>query len=676
MKKTLGGDRLGSGNKLKVELRNYERSTHDLSSTWKSTLGVGTLVPFMSMVGLTGDSFEIKLDTVIHTIPTNGPLFGSFKVQLDVFVCPMRLYIRELHNNKLKIGLNMSDVFIPQIRLEGDNPRYVGDSPPDVDNWQINPSSIFKYLGISGVGIAEGDYIVGRNFNALPFLSYWDIYKNYYANLQEEIGAVIHTPSLEESDPVDTVTSSPNSYTFVKTSTYQYVKYLASSIVNNVDQLLVDFSGDIGNTVDLSRFKLTFYYGGNPSERSAFLNDTTLIVDVDLDSMVITVPTWWNDQQVEEIELLYLPPPNNQNLAELPRVQTFDLADIDNMREYLLSNSAAVIDKSIDYQPYSLALANAGSSGNFRAASQFKQEGLGLKTYQSDLFNNWLSTEWLDGSNGINEITKIQTNGDGFYLDDLNIMTKVYTMLNRVAVSNGSYKSWLETMYDEKIDNWQVESPVYVGGLIKELAFDEVVSTAQTDISNTEQPLGTLAGKGVMLDRKKGGYIDIKIKEPSYIIGIVSLTPRVDYSQGNSWDVNLKSIDDLHKPGLDGIGFQELITDQMAWFDTLIDKFDTVTFKSAGKQPAWLNYMTDVNRSYGNFAIANQEMFMTLNRRYEALFLDDTTEGIKDVTTYIDPSKYNDVFSYNKIDAMNFWVQISKNIKARRKMSARIMPNL
>ena len=30
MLKTLGGDRLGAGKKMKVELHNYERSTHDL----------------------------------------------------------------------------------------------------------------------------------------------------------------------------------------------------------------------------------------------------------------------------------------------------------------------------------------------------------------------------------------------------------------------------------------------------------------------------------------------------------------------------------------------------------------------------------------------------------------------------------------------------------------------
>ena len=56
----------------------------------------------------------------------------------------------------------------------------------------------------------------------------------------------------------------------------------------------------------------------------------------------------------------------------------------------------------------------------------------------------------------------------------------------------------------------------------------------------------------------------VKITEPSYIIGIVSITPRVDYCQGNEWDMtSLETMDDLHKPQLDGIGYQDLLSNQM-----------------------------------------------------------------------------------------------------------------
>ena len=178
--------------------------------------------------------------------------------------------------------------------------------------------------------------------------------------------------------------------------------------------------------------------------------------------------------------------------------------------------------------------------------------------------------------------------------------------------------------------------------------------------------------------KHKGGNLVVKADEWCYLMGVISLTPRVDYSQGNSWDMNLKTMDDFHKPPLSGIGFQDLITDQMAHWDTQV-KNTGVIYKSAGKQPAWVNYMTSVNEVRGNFARQDDQMFMTLNRQYENKNVDDLGNvyiTIKDLTTYIDPVKYNHIFAYTRRDAQNFWVQIGVNIQARRKMSAKIIPNL
>lgn len=668
MKQTVGGDRLGSGGKRKVAMKHYERSTHDLSFRWKSTAGVGTLIPFMSQIGLPADNFEIKLNTVVHTIPTNGPLFGSFKVQLDVFQCPVRLYIKQLHNNQLKAGLNMDKIHLPQVELTAvpwENP------PDDIDNAQINPSCIFSYLDIRGVGVSTTRSIEKRQFNACSWLAYWDVYKNYYANKQEEIGAVIHTPSITIIDPIESVILERNvNAIWSESSTAQFQLWQGDNPFTDPETgIFITFIGQIFNE---SNCYIKLIYDGGEFQELASSSSFELTYD-DNDLYIKFVDQDWLDVVPKGFEILY---EIDQYALNEPNVVTFPLDHLDDMREHLLMNSNVVIDNQLPILPYQLALQVYDVEGDLDTSMQRNQEGLGLKTYQSDLFNNWLSTEWLDGNNGINEITKVAVDDDGFYLDDLNIMKKIYMMLNRVAVSDGSYKSWLETVYDKPISNWTVEAPVYVGGLIKELAFDEVVSTAATSGENVDQPIGTLAGKGVMTQKNKGGFINVKFDEPSVLLGIFSLTPRIDYSQGNHWSVNLKTMDDFHKPQLDGIGFQELITDQMAWFSTAIDG-DNITFRSAGKQPAWTHYMTEVNKTRGNFAIDGEEMFMTLNRKYEPIVNPNgSVRGIKDLTTYIDPSKYNDIFSYNKIDAQNFWVQIQVDITARRKMSSKIMPNL
>ena len=83
------------------------------------------------------------------------------------------------------------------------------------------------------------------------------------------------------------------------------------------------------------------------------------------------------------------------------------------------------------------------------------------------------------------------------------------------------------------------ETPMYEGGMSGEIEFQEVVSNSAT----ADEPLGTLAGRGINTS-KKGGKLHIKVTEPCYIMGIVSITPRVDYCQGNDFDMYFKTLPD------------------------------------------------------------------------------------------------------------------------------------
>ena len=141
----------------------------------------------MKEVGLPGDTFDIHLNCFMLSLPTIGPLFGSYKIQLDVFMVPCRLYNSATHNNWTEIGLKMQQIKLPKVRLYADEI----DSFEDIDNKQVNPSCIFSYLGIRGIGSIGAEGVQYRDFNAVPWLAYWDIYKQYYSNKQEEEGVVI-----------------------------------------------------------------------------------------------------------------------------------------------------------------------------------------------------------------------------------------------------------------------------------------------------------------------------------------------------------------------------------------------------------------------------------------------------------------------------------------------------
>ena len=83
----------------------------------------------------------------------------------------------------------------------------------------------------------------------------------------------------------------------------------------------------------------------------------------------------------------------------------------------------------------------------------------------------------------------------------MNLAKKVYDLLNRVAVSGGTYQDWIETVYDHD-SYFATEIPRYEGGLSKEIIFQEITSFYG---SNEENPLGTLAGRGTLSQKHKGG---------------------------------------------------------------------------------------------------------------------------------------------------------------------------
>ena len=45
--KSIGKNTLGGGKRMNVDLKTYNRSTHDLSYIWRSSMAAGTLVPIL-----------------------------------------------------------------------------------------------------------------------------------------------------------------------------------------------------------------------------------------------------------------------------------------------------------------------------------------------------------------------------------------------------------------------------------------------------------------------------------------------------------------------------------------------------------------------------------------------------------------------------------------------------
>lgn len=641
--KTIGKNTIGDNNKMKVRLHEYEMSSHDLSTIYRSTVASGVLTPCLKLIAQKGDIFDIQMINKTLTRPTVGPLFGAYKLQHFIFSVPFRLYNSWLHNNRTGIGLKMSDIKLPQIRITSSGRA------------KYNQSSLMAYMGIRGFRKT------GTNIKTLcqgiPFLGYLDIFKNYFANTQEnnfymitgsntppnkikitQSGIQLKEVEIPGSDII--VGVSANKATVITAKSTETLTTPVSGWATFWNNVLVEVSDATGTS-----WKSITQLATNVSESSVTLSK---IGDAGLSILRLTISG-------NTISNLF--PPAKQGLTAFP------LSQIDLIRDTILASKGnTVLTLNQDSEATGLNVINKIVSARFSNLG-----GLLLKTYDSDIFQNWVKTDWIDGENGISAITAVAVQDGTITIDSLNLQQKVYNMLNRIAVSGGTYRDWLETVYTTGNYMERPESPIFEGGMSQLIEFEEVVSKSATE----NQPLGELAGRGVSSKPNGSGHLHFKVTEPSYILGILAITPMIDYSQGNEWDMtNLLTMEDLHKPALDGIGYEDSMNNQRAWWTKDIETgIDT----SAGKTVAWINYMTNYNKTFGNFASGGSESFMCLNRNYEAA---GDEKSIGDLTTYIDPSKHNEIFADTDLGSQNFWVQTAFDIKVRRNISAKQIPNI
>lgn len=633
--KNIGKNTLGDNEKMSVALHDYEMSNHNLSFVFRNTQSSGTLVPCMKIVAQKGDVFDIEMFNKTLTHPTVGPLFGSYKLQHFIFSCPIRLYNSWLHNNRLGIGMNMKQIKLPILKCSTKGTGVI----------KTNTSSLINYMGFKGLAKTTTDKW-SYGINALPILMYGDIFKNYFANKQEKEFYYLTQPDIVKTLEYDSGVTGYIKWTIGVGQTY----------------MLITNSSNVKINVPNGASAEMIWKGISLKTTGGRIYALTELTTSALTGNIITLgnaESVLGNATTQVAMFVY-----NEN-ANGVKLKSGKLDIFDEIRDKILASPGNItFDTAISSQT------NGNYFQDIITGWSTAQNGLIVKTYDSDIFQNWVNTDWIDGDNGINEITAVDVSDGKLTMDSLNLAQKVYNMLNRIAVSGGTYRDWLETVYTSGTYIERPETPVFEGGMSQFIEFDEVVSQSATE----DEPLGTLAGRGKNTEQLGSGKLHFKVSEPSYIIGLCAITPQIDYSQGNDWDMlSLKTMDDFHKPALDGIGYQDSINGERAYWCSVLTGNDTFTNTAAGKTVAWINYMTNFNKTFGNFASGESESFMVLNRNYERK---SGTVEIEDLTTYIDPSKHNEIFADTNIDAMNFWVQTAFKIQVRRNISAKQIPNL
>ena len=133
-------------------------------------------------------------------------------------------------------------------------------------------------------------------------------------------------------------------------------------------------------------------------------------------------------------------------------LKQYNLDILDQIRDVILhkkGNETLILESGQLGEDKNGSIELAKFIDELKESQEEKLGGMLLKTYDSDIFNNWVKTDWIDGAGGITDITSIDiaANEGKLTMDALNLQQKVYNMLNRIAVSGGTYRDWLETVY-------------------------------------------------------------------------------------------------------------------------------------------------------------------------------------------------------------------------------------
>lgn len=328
-------------------------------------------------------------------------------------------------------------------------------------------------------------------------------------------------------------------------------------------------------------------------------------------------------------------------------------------------------------------------SNYFRSvASSFG--GLLPCTYQPDLLTNLLNV-----SNTVKSYVRITTSGaeqNTFTIDTLRFQNKLQRLIDRLDVSGGRFSNWLRAVWGVRTRK-DLDIPELIGVTQKLIDPTELTTKSNSDaIGDVDARfVGDLAGNFNKTDGHRGH--SFYASTPGRVMVIATLVPNVDYTQGLDYEVSKVDFADDYVPEFSQLGFQSVPLSRYSFlpsftgagvgpdFDPVIqaDMLDPLS-TSVGKQVAWLEEMTDVNRNFGEFDWNGLYNYWVLNRRYSLLGQHSTSLSAVQfqpvVTQYINPLEYQYPFVMQTIADPNWFLQVGLRIKAVRPIGKRYMPNL
>ena len=359
------------------------------------------------------------------------------------------------------------------------------------------------------------------------------------------------------------------------------------------------------------------------------------------------------------------------------RVSFYDLTKLDNLYMDLPYSGGSMTGYANLAQTPISGLFEIPQNSTFKAPfMSVPLGGLWQACYMPDRMNVILNDTFFN--NNVSTVT-VSTVGDSFQVDQLVTAKKLWNSRNNDVITNGTFKDWVRVHFGvtPKIMD---DMPTFCGATSSDILFEDIRATTSAKIGDSDQYLGD-KGSSAM------GYGDsrrfnIEVDRPGYIMAIATLIPRVDYYQFTERYVRHTKLSDMFRPEFNGIGYQDVLISDLntefpeGWDASAVVSVDNNPFAQAvGKQPAWIEYMTAVNKIRGTFCTTEKSWVLARDMRADRN--PDATTGptVNTVySAYIDPADWNQPFADQSPTAQNFYAQFYLRHRVRSTVLKRLRP--
>lgn len=236
-------------------------------------------------------------------------------------------------------------------------------------------------------------------------------------------------------------------------------------------------------------------------------------------------------------------------------------------------------------------------------------------------------------------------------INELRKASALQQWLELMARAGSRYREQIFAMFGERIPDYTVQVPQYLGGGKTPIMISEVLSNYSDSSISTDRPVGDLNGHGVGLGDNLG--FTQSFDEHGIILGLCRVVPKSSYVQGLSkfWQKFNKF--DHYFPQFANLGEQEVTKSELFLSGNPIT--DSEVF---GYQQRYAEYKYSNDTMAGDFI--DNLSFWELSRRFD--------EAPELNQSFIECNPDDRIFAINMDAEDKIWISLYHNVNALRPM--------